>query len=433
MPSFGWSRRRSSPVILASLTILAIHALGCRRESPRPIIADPSVPDAKKTRPDAGPPPPLSMLRLHDGAVVDLGMLAKRDLEKDRPLRSDAHGDTAYAFLSGGFLKAYDMKTGVPLWSVSRPTCGILRALAGGVVCTDTVEAILYARDTGKPLGSTHFVGTMGWSQLVRVGSSVILLRDDGELESRDATTFALTGSLKFPFMPYGSRDGLVVTEDGVCGGKTDSAGVEIACIDEGATKVLRRASFTLHKPTDPVGTYFAVRATSPRRFVISTIWSPSISHRGIVVRLSDLKEEMRVDEELVDVVERPDFTLDAALVTSTSTKLLEPSGVVRWTSTEKLDESASIVLAGDFVIVGSYHGSSTGARLDALDLHTGVTRWSGLVELLPIAHSKYFNRVRVTLEEGKVLMNGEESGQRYLEIFEATTGKRLLSDLHGT
>lgn len=65
-----------------------------------------------------------------------------------------------------------------------------------------------------------------------------------------------------------------------------------------------------------------------------------------------------------------------------------------------------------------------SGAEATAVDLQSGKVLWTSKLRALgDVDHSKYRNRVNVGLEEGKVIVYGDETMGRYVEVLDASNG----------
>jgi hypothetical protein len=108
----------------------------------------------------------------------------------------------------------------------------------------------------------------------------------------------------------------------------------------------------------------------------------------------------------------------------------LEPSGSKRFSTPipAHYGVAASCALQGDLLVVALYSPISAGSQLFGLDRRTGKLRWTGEVDLPPIAHSAYRNETSVAIEDGVVVLRMDESMIAGLQLFELETGKRLLS-----
>src|SRR5262249_34252121 len=94
------------------------------------------------------------------------------------------------------------------------------------------------------------------------------------------------------------------------------------------------------------------------------------------------------------------------------------------------VNEAAVIVdVPAGRVYVAHYSPIDNGATLHGLDLATGKERWATPVKGLgPVSHSKYFNHVTLRLDQGLVVVSGDEAQGRYLEAFDPETGKMRWS-----
>jgi PQQ enzyme repeat len=92
-----------------------------------------------------------------------------------------------------------------------------------------------------------------------------------------------------------------------------------------------------------------------------------------------------------------------------------------------------AIVIRGDVLYVADYCPIASGCTVLAFDLTTGKKAWQQQLEGIgPVSHSKYRNRVAMTVEKhpdvahfALVITGWEVSGQ-YVEVIDLTTGKQL-------
>lgn len=97
------------------------------------------------------------------------------------------------------------------------------------------------------------------------------------------------------------------------------------------------------------------------------------------------------------------------------------PDGSLRWqTLTRDLFVPGAALLVLDQRVYVAEHGRiSSGATLSAFDLASGGQLWSLPVHGLgPIGHSKYANRVELAAIQGAIVVFGNESSGRYIEVF---------------
>jgi PQQ-like domain len=93
------------------------------------------------------------------------------------------------------------------------------------------------------------------------------------------------------------------------------------------------------------------------------------------------------------------------------------------------LDGLTPVWVDSERLIAGSFNFMTTGAALSSFDVHTGAPIWTADVQDWPVAHSKYFNDIKVELRGSHVLLWGHESSNDYLQVFDLATGKREFVD----
>jgi hypothetical protein len=414
---------------LVFAALLSLLLAGCgRRGGETKVTPDPSVRGSRPPKEVPAPSPKEARLSLFEGKVIDLEARSiLHVLDKDRPSRQAMHGEVGYLVAKSGELRGYDLPTGALRWSIPSAPCSQLAAGEGGAFCGNGADLVRYdavkGGATAIPSKSTGEI-----SQLLAVSGRILALRNDISIESYDGVTGAFVGASKLPFFPYGSRLGIVANPTGVCGTSPSAMDVLLFCVDS-AANILFNKSYPFKKPSDPPSMTFTVQQLDARWMVAST-WFSSTPKRGVVVRLSDGVEVARVEKDVAAALSRPDGSLEALLVTRPSLELLEPSGAVRWSSSEKLEDSATALLHDETLVVASFHPIATGADLRGFDRSSGKLLWRGDVELLPIGHSKYFNHVYLSVSFGHVVMRGVEASQHYLELFDPKDGARKFSEV---
>ncbi len=103
--------------------------------------------------------------------------------------------------------------------------------------------------------------------------------------------------------------------------------------------------------------------------------------------------------------------------------------GSERWAvpGADQFIPGAALVTLGDRLYVAEHGRISSGATLSSFELASGAKLWTLPVHGLgPIAHSKYANRVEVATFRGAIVVFGNESSGRYIELF--TPEGRMLS-----
>ncbi len=97
--------------------------------------------------------------------------------------------------------------------------------------------------------------------------------------------------------------------------------------------------------------------------------------------------------------------------------------------STEYFDQQMGIIVDNK-LIVTTYSPISTGSKLWCYDLDKKTMLWKAEVDQLNVPHSKYFNHVYLSLYKTRIILEGDEAGGDYLQIFDLETGKKLFSDI---
>jgi hypothetical protein len=87
---------------------------------------------------------------------------------------------------------------------------------------------------------------------------------------------------------------------------------------------------------------------------------------------------------------------------------------------------TAETVLIDNVLYVAFYHGIATGSSLYAYDMLSGKELWKADVKQLNVDHSEYYNKVYLSAYKDRIIMEGIEAEGKYVQIFDAKTGKRL-------
>ncbi|NBC11151.1 MAG: PQQ-binding-like beta-propeller repeat protein [Planctomycetes bacterium] len=88
--------------------------------------------------------------------------------------------------------------------------------------------------------------------------------------------------------------------------------------------------------------------------------------------------------------------------------------------------------ILGDRLYYPRFHFSSSGGEVVAVDLKTGEEMWRTPLQALgPIEHSAYLNRIIVNASDETVLIQGNESLGRYVEIKNAETGNTIAHRIY--
>ena len=89
----------------------------------------------------------------------------------------------------------------------------------------------------------------------------------------------------------------------------------------------------------------------------------------------------------------------------------------------------AALVQGSGLLFVAHYSGGASGVMLHAFDAATGKNAWSAApYGVGPLGHSKYSNVVRLRFERGHLVVYGEESAGRYVEVFDPRSGRPIAA-----
>jgi outer membrane protein assembly factor BamB len=371
-------------------------------------------------------------LALIGGDLVDLRtMQVRHRLTTELVLSHAIAGDTIYLWsrsrgAAGEQLSAYAVDTGQRRWSQSAPGCWTLAASPRGVLCPSSSGARFHDRATGIP----RTVGAIsGVVSVLRLGSGLLVLHQDQQLESLDERGEPVSVA-RLPVQP---DTPLQVAGPLACGAQRSDAATVVLCVDSTARLVWQK------RVPVPGGLLRQVDASA--LVVTSDSWTRRPA--SAVLRPSDGALLLRLDRVRAGAALMEGGQLQAVLSSTDqgAVTLHDPAGAPRWTwkTTPFYRGALRAVRRGQEVVVALYNPIATGALLVALDAATGQLRWTGQVESLPIAHSKYSNQVslRAQVPAGPdpgagtgLLLLGHESSQDYAQTFDAATGRRLASIL---
>lgn len=87
---------------------------------------------------------------------------------------------------------------------------------------------------------------------------------------------------------------------------------------------------------------------------------------------------------------------------------------------------ACDFILKGNLLYIANYHPIATGSSLHCFDLNTGKMKWTADVKQINASHSEYSNKVTLSMNKNKIIMEGDEESGDYLQIFDADSGERL-------
>ncbi len=411
----------------AAIVFLAL--VSCRR-APDVVIAKDPAPAI-----DAAPQPPVVLDRivLH-GRIVDLrsGTVA-HVLTPDLPKEELSDGRSAFVLGKDGRLAAFDLATGAPRWSTVA-SCAFLSQGRERIFCGDGEELRVFLKSNGSKQqltggGSGDVLEAQelaGRVMMRRADGTVTVLRSDGTRAS--VTLGTLYGDLH--------RLSIPASRDAFCSvAQVTGSAYDLACHDLDA-KIRWAKRIELARPGDPSGVSYRLTHDGPHHLVFSSSpWfgasSPGSVTRGLVVRLADGVIMASIEQEIAAVAERADGTIAGLVVLNPELRFLDLHGVMLWSRPHAPThhDDATAVAHGDRVIIESHSPIATGVSIMAHALGTGDLVWTGAIDLPPISHSKYRNRVELTLVGDQVRLRGHESSVSHLHVFDAATGERRFHD----
>lgn len=412
---------RSTSLVLAGALLAACAeppAPTSPEELPRP-APGPIAPGT--AAPSSRPSKPAEALLVVGGELVDLASLTPRHvLTTDRVFASAISDGVAYLTVrkdSGRELRAYATADGRLLWSHAVEGCFQPVATASGVFCESDAGALHFSRSGGKrqQLGPDTAV-----TGLLELDGRVLALTSGRVVKSFDAMSGEVLGSLTLPEQPVAgiARGPLVRAGSLACGAAPNDKTTTVMCFDDGPTLAHVEALSV------PQG---ALRQADEDALVVSSFRAPGACE---VLATKTGASLARASVPCAAAVVA-DGAFEGVLSVTPALELLDAQGARRWLGASQSGssfETAAVARVGAMLIVARYNPIATGTDLFAVDAATGAPLWTADVESLPIAHSKYSNRVELQVTSRGLLLVGREASQELVELFEPSSGKRLGS-----
>lgn len=404
--------------------IFVIAVVGCKR-SVEKALPDPTPPVV----PDATPAPTTTRMALH-GRIVDVATGKVVFPLRGKLPRDEATGArAAYVLDDDGVLRAWELDSGALRWQVATTA----QTLAMGTTR-------LFVADAPSGLGGGDitaidasgvargiFGKSWGIGELHALGDDAVFRSGTGEIG------VVPVGGGFHRFMagaPLGTfvdqRSTTLTVGDAICFAERGGAATfEVKCVDRGAKETVH-GSVNVGKPADPPSTHYAMISAARHHLLLGTFsfGGTSAARRGVVVRLSDGGEALRVEDELVAIVESKSGALEGAVTVAPEIRFYEPTGKVRWTHKPKVVERFGKVFAKDDRLIFATHDIiATGVQVFALRKSDGALLWTGDTRLPPIGHSKYHNTVTLEERGDAVILRGHESSVEHVHVYDAATG----------
>lgn len=408
---------------MRSLVLLLL--VGCSRASQVDVV----VPPASVTATVTTPPPPVAStapapvardLILVQGELVELPTLARHLLTKENVWAGAVQGDTAYVWAERHQIQAFDTSTYALRWSKALVSCWTMIATPKGAMCSSEAGVRFFRKSDGdtKIVGAPSGVNALvqlGGRTLALHGTNLEALDDEGRVLS--STTVPVT-----PDAAY-TKSSLAVSGSLACGSQRSDAASSTFCVDATPRVVWKKSV--------PVGGGY-ITQVSDVIVIASDTWSKAPSSE--VLRTSDGTTLLHLPGVRLAAALSTSGALDGALTAEPAVMMFDAHGSVKWTwtGTPFHQEAMHVVRSGTNLVMAIHSPIATGTQLFALDAASGTLAWTGNVDSLPIAHSKYRNEVELEDRKGTLLLRGWESSQEYAQTFDPATGKRTATVLVG-
>ena len=357
------------------------------------------------------------------GDLIERASLTvRRSLTSDAVLASALSDGVVYLTVRSGaetHLRAFATADGSKLWSHAVDRCLQPVATASGVFCEGDPGAQHFSMKEGRQRTVGREVAVVG---LIRLQSRVLALSDARMVQSLNAVSGELVGSLELPAQPVSGvlRTPLLAVGSLVCGAAPNDKGTTIMCFD-GAPKLVHSKDVSV-----PQGT---LRQADAHLLVVSS-WNRG---KGCEVLSTASGASLGRTETGCAAGLENAGEFEGLLALEPKLRLLDPKGSLRWEGVSVRHDAARVARVGHLLIIAGYSPIATGTELFAVDAKTGKPAWTAGVESLPISHSKYANRVQLEVTDKGILLIGRESSQEFAQLFDPSTGKRLASIVRAT
>lgn len=415
---------------MRKLILVLTVAAGCTRATQGDVVAVQPAPSAVpaptvSSAPSlaiapAKPPPDLAVI---GGDLVDLAsMVVLHPLTTDLVFTSAVEGDTAYVWTrlaaGGNELRAYDVATGRMRWSKPAADCWSIAASSAGNFCGSDA-GVRWFRKTD---GADKMVAAGSVSSIVKLGGRFLALSETQLQAFDDTGTTVGKTTTPVPADRNYARTSLEIGGTLACGSRRSDASTTVFCVDSSPRVVWNRVV--------PVPGGIIRQVDTDVVVITSDSWSKSPASE--IVKTSDGSSLLHVNGIRFAAALATAGVFDAALTSEPDVSLFDAKGTKKWTwkGPPFHDEALRATRAGSAIAIAEYSPIATGTQLRALDEASGALAWTGHVDSLPIAHSKYSNEVTLKNRGKSLLLLGHESSQDYAQTFDPTTGVRAVSIL---
>ena len=399
-------------LLLALLTVEACKRADVVRADPTPPV-DASVP-LKPVIP--------TLMALH-GRIVDVTTgEVKFPLRSKLPLDEVNDARNAYVLDDDGMLRAWELSTGKPLWSLSTAARALVPDEAN-LYLLDTSDLRLVNKTTG--VAKTFISRTLPAEEVRPFGGGFAVRRGLTVEVYAGLSTAAYPKSTLERFMED-YRVALVAAGSNVCFVDLKPPEFELHCIDTSAKETVHAV---VAAPAG-VGRVSPILATQHHAVIGTYSFGSKSARAAVVIRLRDGKEVARLGDEIVALVESPAGDLEGLIAVGEEVRFYEPTGALRWKYKPKWAESFAKVLARDNTLVFAMHNIiATGVEVFALRKSDGRELWIGETKLPPIGHSKYHNRVTLESRGDAAILRGHESSVEHVHVYDLRTGALRYHD----
>jgi len=111
--------------------------------------------------------------------------------------------------------------------------------------------------------------------------------------------------------------------------------------------------------------------------------------------------------------------------------RCMDAAGNIRWVvaTDAPSTDSAALTVYEDKLFAALYWHGATGCRVLALDADSGEQLWEApLKGVGSMGHSRYVNRVQIRISDGRLVVFGDESAGKYIEVLDPSSGRQILN-----
>jgi outer membrane protein assembly factor BamB len=109
--------------------------------------------------------------------------------------------------------------------------------------------------------------------------------------------------------------------------------------------------------------------------------------------------------------------------------RCVDSTGDCRWVQTisARTTDAAALVVHRGKLYAALYSRYAAGCRVLTLDASSGHRLWeTRLTGVGSVMHSKYMNRVQMRMKGKRLVVFGDESGGRYIEVLDPLSGRSI-------